>query len=50
MVERYTLSEDQNRLSVTINLNDPKYYLYSVRVRHQYVRAENILWGSNCVD
>lgn len=50
MVERYTLSEDQSRLSVTVNLNDPKYYLYSVRVRHHYVRAENILLASDCSD
>ncbi len=49
IVERYTLNEDQNRLSIAINLNDPKFYRFSVRVRHHYVRAENILRSSNCV-
>ncbi len=48
IVERYTLSQDQNRLSVKINLNDPKYYLFSLRVRHDYVRADNILPGRDC--
>ena len=49
IVERYTLSEDRNRLSVTINLNDPKFYAYSLRVRHYYARADNILRGRDCV-
>ena len=49
MIERYTLSDDQNRLSVKINLNDPKYYLFSLRVRYDYVRADNILHGRDCI-
>ena len=43
LVERYTLSEDGNRLSLAINLNDPEYYLFSLRVRHEYVRTEGVL-------
>ena len=43
VVERYTLSEDGNRLSLAINLNDPEYYLFSLRVRHEYVRTGGVL-------
>ena len=34
MVERYTLSEDYNHLTVDINLIDPEYYTFSLNVLH----------------
>ena len=48
MVERYTLSEDQNSLLVDINLNDPKYYSFSLNARRYYVRADDIPHDNDC--
>ncbi len=48
MVERYTLSEDQNSLLVDINLNDPKYYSFSLNARRYYVRTDDIPHDNDC--
>ena len=49
MVERYTLSEDHNHLTVDINLIDPEYYTFSLNVLHSYVRADDIDRDMACV-
>ena len=49
MVERYTLSEDHNHLTVDINLIDPEYYTFSLNVLHSYVRADDIDRDTTCV-
>ena len=48
IVERYTLSEDGNRLSVELNLVDPKYYSFSITVRHDYVRTDEVPRAEDC--
>ena len=48
IVERYTLSEDGNRLSVELNMIDTKFYGFSINVRHNYVRTNNIAWTQEC--
>ena len=48
MVERYTLSDDHNGLTVDINLNDPKYYRFSLNVRHRYLRTETVSRSEAC--
>ncbi len=49
IIERYTLSKDENRLSVDINLNDPEYYSFTLNVRHNYVRVSDISQPEECV-
>ena len=49
LIERYTLSEDASRLSVQLNLHDPKYYLYPMEFRFNFVRSETTLHGEDCI-
>ena len=49
LIERYTLSEDASRLSVQLNLHDPKYYLYPMEFSFNFVRSETTLHGEVCI-
>ena len=49
VVERYTLGDDANGLTVAVNLNDPRYYLFSLRVRHRYARTQQSVAAAECV-
>ena len=49
VVERYTLDEDANGLTVAVNLNDPSHYLFSLRVRHRYARTQQSVAAADCV-
>ncbi len=49
MIERYTLSEDGSRLSVQINLQDPKYYSYPMEFHFDFARTERTLHGADCI-
>lgn len=49
MIERYTLSEDGTRLSVQINLQDPKYYTHPMEFHFDFARAEKTLHGADCI-
>lgn len=49
LIERYTLSEDASRLSVQLNLHDPKYYLYPMEFNFDFARSEKTLYGVDCL-
>ena len=49
MIERYTLSDDGTRLSLQINLEDPKYYTHSMEFNFDFARTEKTLYSADCL-
>ncbi|MGE4657822.1 MAG: hypothetical protein AAEI08_02700 [Gammaproteobacteria bacterium] len=49
MIERYTLSEDANHLSLRAEARDPKYYVAPIEIGFDFVRSDRTVSTVDCV-
>ena len=49
MIERYTLSEDANHLSLRIEASDPKYYVAPIEIGFYFVRSDKTASTVDCL-
>ena len=49
MIERYTLSDDLNTLSLHVTRIDAKYYIAPIEMHHTFIRSNRTIFAIDCV-